>query len=152
MNIRSRCHVVLAVASVWIVAMVWVPQTAQAAGGGQWALQETGTVCFNLLADARIEGPEIISTPQPLQEVCRAFQACSPIGGYVDPVPAPMPGYASELVMAGGTFIDGSTSEFSADGPLREPYVLYSQGGTHRAHAALALAAALTRLEGCPTD
>ena len=90
--------------------------------------------------------------PQPLQEVCRAFQACSPIGGYVDPVPAPMPGYASELVMAGGTFIDGSTSEFSADGPLREPYVLYSQGGTHRTHAALALAAALTRLEGCPTD
>ena len=90
--------------------------------------------------------------PEPLQEVCRAFQACSPIGGYVDPVPAPMPGYASELVMAGGTFIDGSTSEFSADGPLREPYVLYSQGGTHRAHAALALAAALTRLEGCPTD
>ena len=83
--------------------------------------------------------------PQPLQEVCRAFQACSPIGGYVDPVPAPMPGYASELVMAGGTFIDGSTSEFSADGPLREPYVLYSQGGTHRTHAALALAAALTR-------
>ena len=90
--------------------------------------------------------------PQPLQEVCRAVPACSPIGGYVDPVPAPMPGYASELVMAGGTFIDGSTSEFSADGPLREPYVLYSQGGTHRTHAALALAAALTRLEGCPTD
>ena len=90
--------------------------------------------------------------PEPLQEVCRAFQSCSPIGGYVDPVPAPMPGYASELVMAGGTFIDGSTSEFSADGPLREPYVLYSQGGTHRSHAALALAAALTRLEGCPTD
>ena len=90
--------------------------------------------------------------PEPLQEVCRAFQACSPIGGYVDPVPAPMPGYASDLVMAGGTFIDGSTSEFSADGPLREPYVLYSQGGTHRSHAALALAAALTRLEGGPTD
>ncbi|NDC16307.1 MAG: aluminum resistance family protein, partial [Synechococcaceae bacterium WB9_2_170] len=67
--------------------------------------------------------------PRALQEVCRAFQACSPVGGYVDPVPAPMPGYASELVMAGGTFIDGSTSEFSADGPLREPYVLFSQGG-----------------------
>ena len=85
--------------------------------------------------------------PRALQEVCRAFQACSPVGGYVDPVPAPMPGYASELVMAGGTFIDGSTSEFSADGPLREPYVLFSQGGTHRSHAALALAAALTRLD-----
>jgi cystathionine beta-lyase family protein involved in aluminum resistance len=58
-----------------------------------------------------------------------------------------MPGYASELVMAGGTFIDGSTSEFSADGPLREPYVLYSQGGTHHSHVALALMAALSRLD-----
>jgi cystathionine beta-lyase family protein involved in aluminum resistance len=57
-----------------------------------------------------------------------------------------MPGYASDLVMAGGTFIDGSTSEFSADGPLREPYVLYAQGGSHRAHAALALQRALTAL------
>ena len=45
-----------------------------------------------------------------------------------------MPGYASDLVMAGGTFIDGSTSEFSADAPLREPFNLYVQGGTHRAH------------------
>jgi cystathionine beta-lyase family protein involved in aluminum resistance len=85
--------------------------------------------------------------PEPLRVVCRAFQACSPVGGYVEPVPAPMPGYASELVMAGGTFIDGSTSEFSADGPLREPYVLYSQGGTHHSHVALALMAALTRLD-----
>jgi cystathionine beta-lyase family protein involved in aluminum resistance len=85
--------------------------------------------------------------PEPLRTVCRAFQACSPVGGYVEPVPAPMPGYASELVMAGGTFIDGSTSEFSADGPLREPYVLYSQGGTHHGHVALALMAALTRLD-----
>jgi cystathionine beta-lyase family protein involved in aluminum resistance len=57
-----------------------------------------------------------------------------------------MPGYASELVMAGGTFIDGSTSEFSADGPLREPFVLYAQGGTTVAHAELALEQALLAL------
>ena len=81
-----------------------------------------------------------------LQEVCRAFQAASPVGSYLDPVPAPMPGYASELVMAGGTFIDGSTSEFSADAPLREPWVLYAQGGTHHAHQALALRRALVAL------
>ena len=84
--------------------------------------------------------------PEPLKAVCRAFQACSPVGSYLDPVPAPMPGYASELVMAGGTFIDGSTSEFSADGPLREPYVLYAQGGTTVAHAELALERALLAL------
>ena len=84
--------------------------------------------------------------PEPLKVVCRAFQQASPIGSYLDPIPAPMPGYASDLVMAGGTFIDGSTSEFSADAPLREPYVLYAQGGTHRAHAALALERALVAL------
>ena len=85
-------------------------------------------------------------SPEPLKAVCRAFQACSPVGSYLDPVPAPMPGYASELVMAGGTFIDGSTSEFSADAPLREPFVLYAQGGTTAAHAELALERALLAL------
>ena len=88
-----------------------------------------------------------LGDPERLKTVCRAFQACSPVGSYLDPVPAPMPGYASELVMAGGSFIDGSTSEFSADGPLREPYVLYVQGGTHHSHAAIALERALQDLQ-----
>jgi len=87
-----------------------------------------------------------LGTPERLKTVCRAFQAASPVGSYLDPVPAPMPGYASELVMAGGTFIDGSTSEFSADGPLREPFVLYVQGGTHHQHLAIALERALVTL------
>nr|YP_002049021.1 hypothetical protein PCC_0370 [Paulinella chromatophora]ACB42811.1 hypothetical protein PCC_0370 [Paulinella chromatophora] len=85
--------------------------------------------------------------PDPLKVVCRAFQASSPVGAYLDPVPAFMPGYSSELIMAGGSFIDGSTSEFSADGPLKQPYSLYSQGGTHRSHQQLALSRALTALE-----
>jgi len=88
-----------------------------------------------------------LGDPERLKTVCRAFQAASPVGSYLDPVPAPMPGYASELVMAGGSFIDGSTSEFSADGPLREPYVLYVQGGTHHSHAAIALQRALQDLQ-----
>jgi len=87
-----------------------------------------------------------LGDPERIKTVCRAFQATSPVGSYLDPVPAPMPGYASELVMAGGSFIDGSTSEFSADGPLREPYVLYVQGGTHHSHAALGLLRALEAL------
>ena len=96
-----------------------------------------------------------LGSADPLKLVCRAFQAASPIGSYLDPVPAPMPGYASDLVMAGGTFIDGSTSEFSADGPLREPYVLYAQGGTHHAHVRIALERALVALAEAglvPTD
>ena len=87
-----------------------------------------------------------IGDPDALKLICRAFQGISPIGSYLDPVPAPMPGYASDLVMAGGTFIDGSTSEFSADAPLREPFNLYVQGGTHRAHVELALIRALCAL------
>ena len=88
-----------------------------------------------------------LGSPESLKLVCRAFQACSPVGAYLDPVPASMPGYASDLVMAGGTFIDGSTSEFSADAPLREPFNLYVQGGTHRAHVQLALTRALSVLD-----
>lgn len=74
---------------------------------------------------------------------CRAIQQYSPIGSYLEPVPAAMPGYESELVMAGGTFIDGSTAEFSADGPLRKPYIVFCQGGTHWTHIAIALEAAI---------
>lgn len=84
-----------------------------------------------------------LGSPQKLQAFCRAWQKFSPIGSYLDPVPAAMPGYESELVMAGGTFIDGSTSELSADGPLREPFIVFCQGGTHYTHAAIALEAVL---------
>lgn len=74
---------------------------------------------------------------------CKAIQQNSPVGSYLDPVPDAMPGYESQVVMAGGTFIEGSTLEFSADGPLREPYVVYCQGGTHWTHVAIALEAAI---------
>ncbi|MEM8605308.1 MAG: methionine gamma-lyase family protein [Cyanobacteria bacterium P01_H01_bin.121] len=87
-----------------------------------------------------------LGSPEKLIAFCRAIQAHSPIGSYLDPVPAAMPGYTSELVMAGGTFIDGSTSEFSADGPLREPYIVFCQGGTHWTHIAIALTAAVDAL------
>jgi cystathionine beta-lyase family protein involved in aluminum resistance len=87
-----------------------------------------------------------LGSPQKLIAFCRAIQQHSPIGSYLDPVPAAMPGYESELVMAGGTFIDGSTSEFSADGPLREPYTVFCQGGTHWTHVAIALEAAIAAI------
>lgn len=84
-----------------------------------------------------------LGSPQKLIAFCKAVQRHSPVEAYVEPVPAGMPGYESELVMAGGTFIDGSTSELSADGPLRSPYVVYCQGGTHWSHVAIALEAAV---------
>jgi cystathionine beta-lyase family protein involved in aluminum resistance len=84
-----------------------------------------------------------LGSPEKILAFCRAIQQHSPIGSYLEPVPAEMPGYESELVMAGGTFIDGSTAEFSADGPLRPPYVVFCQGGTHWTHVAIALEAAI---------
>ena len=92
-----------------------------------------------------------LGSPQKIIAFCKAIQQHSPIGSYLDPVPGEMPGYESLLVMAGGTFIDGSTSEFSADGPLREPYIVFCQGGTHWTHVAIALEAAITTVEAVVT-
>ncbi|MEN9520913.1 MAG: hypothetical protein RLZZ381_3501 [Cyanobacteriota bacterium] len=84
-----------------------------------------------------------LGSAKKLVAFCKAIQQHSPVDSYVEPIPGEMPGYASQLVMAGGTFIDGSTSEFSADGPLREPYIAFCQGGTHWTHIAIALEAAI---------
>ncbi|MGJ3251280.1 MAG: aminotransferase class I/II-fold pyridoxal phosphate-dependent enzyme [Elainellaceae cyanobacterium] len=84
-----------------------------------------------------------LGSPEKVIAFCRAIQQQSPVGAYLNPVPDQMPGYESPLIMAGGTFIDGSTSELSADGPLREPYVVFCQGGTHWTHVAIALEAAI---------
>jgi cystathionine beta-lyase family protein involved in aluminum resistance len=84
-----------------------------------------------------------LGSPEKILAFCKAIQQWSPIGSYLEPIAAEMHGYESELVMAGGTFIDGSTSEFSADGPLREPFVVFCQGGTHYTHVAIALETAL---------
>jgi len=92
-----------------------------------------------------IQAIQLGSTEKIIQ-VCRAIQKYSPIDSYVDPVPGNMPGYVSELVMAGGTFIDGSTSELSADAPLREPYTIFIQGGTHWTHLAIALEPVISNL------
>lgn len=76
-----------------------------------------------------------------LQMVCATIQAHSPVHAHVKPVPDIVPGYGDRVVMAAGTFIEGSTIELSCDGPLREPYVAYLQGGLSYAHCRLALEA-----------
>ncbi|MBR3890220.1 methionine gamma-lyase family protein [bacterium] len=77
--------------------------------------------------------------PEPLEEFCRTIQALSPINSYVTPVPDEMPGYEDKLIMAGGTFIEGSTIELSADGPMRPPYAVYMQGGLTYSHVKIVL-------------
>ena len=77
--------------------------------------------------------------PEPLEQFCRTIQSLSPVNGYVTPIPEYVPGYEDKVIMAGGTFIEGSTIELSADGPLRAPYVAYMQGGLNYAHVKIAL-------------
>ena len=77
--------------------------------------------------------------PEPLEEFCRTIQALSPINSYVTPVPDEVPGYEDKLIMAGGTFIEGSTIELSADGPMRPPYAVYMQGGLNYSHVQIVL-------------
>jgi len=84
---------------------------------------------------------------EPLVAFCRAIQAASPINAYVTPIPDVVPGYGDDVVMAGGTFIEGSTIELSADGPLREPFVGYWQGGLSYSHCRIALGRVLKKLE-----
>ena len=78
-------------------------------------------------------------SPEPLEEFCRTIQSLSPVNGYVTPIPENIPGYEDKVIMAGGTFIEGSTIELSADGPMRAPYVAYMQGGLNYSHVKIAL-------------
>ena len=77
--------------------------------------------------------------PELLEQFCRTIQSLSPVNTYVTPIPEHIPGYEDKVIMAGGTFIEGSTIELSADGPMREPYVAYMQGGLTYSHVKIAL-------------
>ena len=68
-------------------------------------------------------------SPEPLERFCRGIQAGAPVDSFATPVPSEMPGYDYPVIMAAGAFIQGSTIELSADGPMREPYNAYLQGG-----------------------
>lgn len=70
-----------------------------------------------------------LNSEKNLVNFCKGIQAGSPIDSYVTPIPAPMPGYPDDEVMAGGSFIEGSTIELSCDGPVKPPYIAYMQGG-----------------------
>lgn len=88
-----------------------------------------------------------LGDPAKMQAFCRGIQALCPVGSYVLPEPGVTAGYGDEVIFADGTFVEGSTAELSCDGPLRPPYVVYCQGGTHWTHWALALTNALDALD-----
>ncbi len=81
--------------------------------------------------------------PEPMIAFCAAIQHYSPMNSFVDPIPSHQDGYEDDVVMASGSFVEGSTIELSSDGPIRPPYSLYIQGGLSYAHVQIAIAQAV---------
>ena len=87
-----------------------------------------------------------LGTPEGLIAFCKGIQAAAPVDSYVDPEPWDMPGYDSQVIMAAGAFVQGSSIELSADGPMKEPYAVYFQGGLTWEHAKLGVLMSLQKL------
>ncbi len=77
---------------------------------------------------------------------CKGIQAAAPVDSFATPVPGDMPGYDSQVIMAAGAFVQGSSIELSADGPIRPPYAVYFQGGLTWQHAKLGILMSLQKM------
>ncbi len=87
-----------------------------------------------------------LRSPEAMSAFCHGIQAAAPVDSYVLPEPWAMPGYDAEVIMAAGAFVQGSSIELSADGPIREPYAVYFQGGLTWYHAKLGILLSLQKL------
>ncbi|WP_069825250.1 methionine gamma-lyase family protein [Pediococcus pentosaceus] len=104
----------------------------------------------NLQVDPKWNDPrtDLIQTinfgePDSMIRFAKQVQTNSPIDSYVDPEPSQMAGYEDKVIMAAGTFVQGASIEFSADGPIRPPYTLYLQGGLTYSHVKIAITKAV---------
>lgn len=111
--------------------------------------ESMGYDCVPASTDPRSDIVQSIAleTPENLIRFCRAIQAASPVDSHVTPYPWDMPGYEDQVIMAAGGFIEGSSIELSADGPMRPPYRVYFQGGLTYEHIKIALIRVLNALE-----
>ena len=87
-----------------------------------------------------------LGSPEAVIAFCKGIQAASPIDSHVSPEPWDMPGYEDPVIMAAGAFVQGSSIELSADAPIREPYVVYFQGGLTYEHSRFGVTRALQEL------
>ena len=87
-----------------------------------------------------------LGSAEKLIAFCKGIQAAAPVDSYVDPEPWDMPGYDSQVIMAAGAFVQGSSIELSADGPVKPPYAVYFQGGLTWEHAKLGVLMSLQKL------
>ncbi len=106
---------------------------------------------FGVVPDGKEPRQDIIQavtlgTPEGLIAFCQGIQAAAPVDSYVSPEPWDMPGYDSQVIMAAGAFVQGSSIELSADGPMKPPYAVYFQGGLTWEHAKLGVLMSLQKL------
>jgi len=125
--------------------------TACAVKGAVFAASVYEELGFGTFPKAEEERHDIIQSvllgsPEALIAFCKGIQSAAPVDGFVDPEPWDMPGYDDQVIMAAGTFISGSSIELSADGPLREPYAVYFQGGLTFAHARFGILMSVQKL------
>ena len=107
-------------------------------------LEGLGCPTFPRFTDTRSDIIQaiVLGDAERMKAFARAIQAMSPVDAFAAPEPWDMPGYADQIIMAAGTFVQGASIELSADGPMREPYCIYLQGGLTFEHAALGVMAA----------
>lgn len=87
-----------------------------------------------------------LGSPELLIAFCQGIQSASPIDAHIRPVPAEIPGYRDEVIMAAGTFVQGASIELSADGPIRPPYIVFMQGGLTYSHVKIGIIYALEHM------
>lgn len=92
-----------------------------------------------------------LGAPEKLVAFCQGLQKFSPVDSHVKPEPWNMPGYADQVIMAAGTFVQGASIELSADGPMRAPYVVYLQGGLTLEHSIIGIMGAAQAIEDLKT-
>lgn len=125
--------------------------TAGALKGAIFAANIYEKLGFKVVPNAQESRHDIIQavefgSPEGLIAFCEGIQAAAPVDSYVTPEPWAMPGYDSNVIMAAGAFIQGSSIELSADGPLKEPYAAYFQGGLTWEHAKFGIIRSLQQL------
>ncbi len=125
--------------------------TAGALKGAIFAAKIYETLGYSVIPDSTESRHDIIqavtlSSADALIAFCEGIQSAAPVDSYVTPEPWDMPGYDSQVIMAAGAFISGSSIELSADGPLKEPYAVYFQGGLTWYHAKYGILSSLQSL------
>ena len=124
----------------------------QAMKGAIFAAQLLSQLGYKVSPEADAPRTDIIQAiqldePDAVRRFCKGIQMASPLDAHVTPYDAELPGYDDPVIMAGGTFVQGSSIELSIDGPMREPYIVYMQGGLSVAHVIAGVVAAVGQME-----